>query len=194
MRTMRTLQLDSGCAACAMSRRGFLAAGCAACAAGLLGVPRVLRAAQENGKARIRIIYSLHAAKQPGPDWPNKDFDFGPVMERINNTLAKECPGYEFVSSLATGPEQAKQILEGDKSGAIDGYLVYQMNCWNRVVQTIADSGKPVLYADFQYGGSGGFLVYTAGFERWFRCLLPDGRFGPGGQVFRPGQKERVGD
>jgi hypothetical protein len=126
----------------------------------------VLRAAQENGKARIRIIYSLHAAKQPGPDWPNKDFDFGPVMERINNTLAKECPGYEFVSSLATGPEQAKQILEGDKSGAIDGYLVYQMNCWNRVVQTIADSGKPVLYADFQYGGSGGFLVYTAGFLR----------------------------
>ncbi|MGW8180497.1 MAG: hypothetical protein ACWGQW_17320, partial [bacterium] len=27
-------------------------------------------------------------------------------------------------------------------------------------------SGKPVLYADFQYGGSGGFLVYTAGFLR----------------------------
>ena len=40
------------------------------------------------------------------------------------------------------------------------------MNCWNRVVQTIATSGKPVLYADFQFGGSGGFLVYTAGFLR----------------------------
>jgi hypothetical protein len=53
-----------------------------------------------------------------------------------------------------------------DKSAAIDGYLVYQMNCWNRVVQTIAASGKPVLYADFKYGGSGGFLVYTAGFLR----------------------------
>ena len=49
---------------------------------------------------------------------------------------------------------------------AIDGYLVYQMNCWNRVVQTMATSGKPVLYADFQYGGSGGFLVYTAAFLR----------------------------
>jgi len=33
------------------------------------------------------------------------------------------------------------------------------MNCWNRVVQTLATSGKPVLYADFQFGGSGGFLV-----------------------------------
>ena len=67
---------------------------------------------------------------------------------------------------MATGPEQAKKILDEDKSAGIDGYLVYQMNCWNRVVQTIATSGKPMLYADFQYGGSGGFLVYTAGFLR----------------------------
>jgi hypothetical protein len=34
------------------------------------------------------------------------------------------------------------------------------------VVQTIATSGKPVLYADFQFGGSGGFLVYNAAFLR----------------------------
>ena len=59
---------------------------------------------------------------------------------------------------MATGPDQAKAILEQDKSASIDGYLVYQLNCWNRVVQTMATSGKPVLYADFQYGGSGGFL------------------------------------
>jgi len=87
-------------------------------------------------------------------------------MKRINTELAERCPGFEFVSSLANGPEQAKKILEEDKSADIDGYLVYQMNCWNRVVQTIATSGKPVLYADFQYAGSGGFLVYTAGFLR----------------------------
>ena len=73
----------------------------------------------------------------------------------------------EFVTALANGEEQAKKILEADgTAGGIDGYLVYQMNCWNRVVQTMATSGKPVLYADFQYGGSGGFLVYTAGFLR----------------------------
>jgi hypothetical protein len=70
------------------------------------------------------------------------------------------------VSSLAAGPEQAQKILDEDKSANIGGYLVYQMNAWNRVIQTIATSGKPVLYADFQYGGSGGFLVYTAGFLR----------------------------
>ncbi|MBN1562190.1 hypothetical protein JW998_18190 [candidate division KSB1 bacterium] len=47
-----------------------------------------------------------------------------------------------------------------------DIIIVYQMNCWNRVVQTIATSGKPVLYADLQFGGSGGLLVYTAAFLR----------------------------
>src|ERR1035437_870020 len=88
-------------------------------------------------------------------------------MERINTTLTRQCKAFEFVTSLANGEEQAKKLLEEDKAaGNIDGYLVYQMNCWNRVVQTIATSGKPVLYADFQFGGSGGFLTYTAAFLR----------------------------
>jgi len=124
------------------------------------------RPADKAPKTRIRIIYSLHAVVQPRPDWPNKGFDFGPVMKRINSALAKGCPELDFVSSMANGAGQAKKILEADKQAGIDGYLVYQMNCWNRVVQTIAASGKPVLYADFQYAGSGGFLVYTAGFLR----------------------------
>ena len=157
-------ELPVGCACCGINRRAFLA-GCAACA-GASVVPSVLAAAQGTGKVRIRIVYSLHAEKQPGPGWPNVGFDFGPVMEKINKVLARQCDGFEFVSSMAKGPEEAKKILEQDKAGAIDGYLVYQMNCWNRVVQTIATSGKPVLYADFQYGGSGGFLVYNAGFLR----------------------------
>jgi len=165
---MKRLQLLSGCACCQMSRRRFLEAGCAACAgaAGLLASRSRALAAQESDKVRIRIVYALHAVKQPGPDWPNVGFDFGPVMERINTELAKRCPGFEFVASMANGPEQAEKILDEDKSAAIDGYLVYQMNCWNRVVQTMAASGKPVLYADFQFAGSGGFLVYTSSFLR----------------------------
>ena len=87
-------------------------------------------------------------------------------MERINAGLAKQFPNFEFVSSLAAGAEQAQKILDDDKSANIDGYIVYQMNAWNQVVQTIAKSGKPVLYADFQYGGSGGFLVYMAEYLR----------------------------
>ncbi|MBI5818789.1 MAG: twin-arginine translocation signal domain-containing protein [Verrucomicrobia bacterium] len=162
---MQIYQHLTGCASCPMNRRQFLGAGCAAGA--LLAAPLPLWAAPEGGKMRIRIVYSLHAQEQNRPDWPNKGFNFTPVIDRINRTLAKECEGFEFVPTLATGPEDAQRILEVDKSvGGIGGYVVFQMNCWNRVVQTLATSGKPVLYADFQFGGSGGFLVYTAGLLR----------------------------
>jgi hypothetical protein len=134
--------------------------------AGLALAGRPAGAARPSSKARIRIIYALHADKQPGPDWPNVGFDFNPVMQRITAQLQQHCPDLEFVTSMANGPEQAKAIVEADKTEQVDGYLVYQMNCWNQVVQTVATTGKPVLYADFQYGGSGGFLVYTAAFLR----------------------------
>ncbi len=135
-------------------------------AAGALFAPRRVHAAQGAEKARIKIVYSLHAEVQPGPDWPNVGFDFRPVMERITNGLTQACPEYEISSAMATGQEEAEKILAGDASAGIDGYIVYQMNCWNKVVQSLATSGKPVLYADFQFAGSGGFLVYTAGFLR----------------------------
>jgi len=165
---MKSTARSLGCPGCAMSRRRFLATGCAACAgaAGVLASPRTARAAQAGGKPRIRVVYSLHAVTQPGPDWPNVGFDFAPVMERINAALTAGCPEFEFVTAMANGAEQAEKILKDDAAANIDGYVVYQLNCWNRVVQTMAASGKPVLYADFQFGGSGGFLVYTAGFLR----------------------------
>ena len=160
----------SRCPGCPLTRRTFLARGGAAAAAGalgLLGAPGLLGGADPKAITRIRIVYSLHGQKQPGPDWPNQGFDFGPVMQRLNTELPKRCKGFEFVPSLAKDEAEAKAILEADqKHGSIDGYLVYQMNCWNRVVQTFATSGKPVLYADFQFGGSGGFLVYNAAFLR----------------------------
>ncbi len=164
---MKKPTMLSGCACCDLNRRRFLAAGCAACA-GATGLLAVSASASQpaGAKARIRIVYCLHAEKQPRPDWPNIGFDFGPVMKRIHAELSQRCPAFEFVTSMATGPQEAAKILEADKSACIDGYLVYQLNCWNKVVQTIATSGKPVLYADFQYGGSGGFLVYTAAFLR----------------------------
>jgi hypothetical protein len=162
--------ISAGCAGCPMNRRNFLSRGTAAAAGALslLASPSPLFAAgKDPARTRIRIIYALHAPQQPGPDWPNKGFDFQPVMDRVGRELTKRCKGFDFVSSTATGAEQAQQILAADQSvGGVDGYLVYQMNCWNQVVQTIATSGKPVLYADFQFGGSGGFLVYNAAFLR----------------------------
>lgn len=150
-----------------MSRRRFLSR-CAACAGlvGLAGTSSWFCSRSGRGKLRIRIIYALHAGKQDRPDWPNIGFNFQPAMERINSELTARCPDFTFIPTTATGPEETQKILERDKAAPVDGYLVCQMNCWNRVVQTAATAGKPVLYADFQYGGSGGFLVYTAAFLR----------------------------
>jgi hypothetical protein len=159
-------EVPIGCAMHGISRRQFLTR-CAACAgaAAIAGAPAWLRAASGKGP-RIRIVYALHGPKQEVPDWPNKGFDFVPVMERTSAELSNRFKDFSFLPSMATGEEQALKILESDKSEDIDGYIVYQMNCWNRVAQTMVMSGKPVLYADFQYAGSGGFLVYTAGFLR----------------------------
>jgi len=167
---MRHDCVENGCCGCpvALTRRQFLATTAGAAAGALLPGPLAgeARVTGTAGKTRIRILYSLHAPRQAVPDWPNVGFDFVPVMDRINAALASACPGFEFVPTLATGEEQAKKILEADAGSTFDGYLVYQMNCWNRVVQTMASSGKPVLYADYQFAGSGGFLVYTAALLR----------------------------
>lgn len=169
---MKSASFPARCAGCPLNRRQFLTRGSAA-ALGVLGAwtaPAPLQAAAPQKDAppiRIRIVSALHAPVQPGADWPNQGFDFRPVMARVERELRRRCPGFEFVTAQANGPEPARQILEADRAaGNVDGYLVYQMNCWNQVVQTFAASGKPVLYADFQFGGSGGFLVYNAAFLR----------------------------
>jgi hypothetical protein len=148
-----------------LSRRRFIATASAG-ALGTLASTSLFQACSGAGKSRIRVIYALHAVVQPGPDWPNVGFDFQPVMDGITGTLAKSFPQWELATSMAKGPEEAQKILEADAAAPMDGYVVCQLNCWNRVVQTIAGSGKPTLYVDFQYGGSGGFLVYTADFLR----------------------------
>jgi L-fucose isomerase-like protein len=87
-------------------------------------------------------------------------------MKQMTSALTSGCPDIQFTATTATGPDQAQAILDRDNTSQIDGYIVMQMNCWNRVVQTLLSSGKPVLYADFLYAGSGGFLVYTAEYLR----------------------------
>ena len=152
-----------------VTRRNFISS-CSACATCMALAPlRFVNPSDSvvgGKKMRIRIIYSLHAPVQTQPDWPNIGFDFNPFMEKVNSALTKNFSEFEFIPSLATGPEEAEKIVAKDGPDLIDGYIVYQMNCWNQVVQTIAKTGKPVLYADFKYGGSGGFLAYNSSFLR----------------------------
>ena len=156
------------CSCCGQSRRAFLS-NCAKCigAAGVLSGIAIPTAFTTTGcshksQMKIRVVFALHAPVQPQPDWPNIGFDFNPVMEKIMNALAIGCPDIEFVQSMVSGAEGAEQLRDADLAeGNIDGYIVVQMNCWNQAVNQLVVSGKPVLYADFNYAGSGGFLVYT---------------------------------
>ncbi|HOJ34897.1 MAG TPA: hypothetical protein PKY35_08675 [Candidatus Hydrogenedentes bacterium] len=167
---MEKKAMQSVCSSCqTLSRRRFLATGCSACLAGasLLTAPKSVYAqARRDEFLRLRLIYVLHAEVQPIADWPNIGFDFRPVIEQIEKKLKHAFPKYEFLSSRASNEEQTAKILAEDASANIDGYIVFQMNAWNRVIQPVAATGKPVLYADFLYAGSGGFLVYSADLVR----------------------------
>lgn len=153
------------------SRRRFIAS-CAACGACLALAPlsfsnNLYIPGAGNKKLKIRILYSLSGPVHTSPRaWPNIGFNFTPEMECITNALVKHFRDFEFFPEMAAGPEDAEKILARDGNGSIDGYIVYQMELWNKVVQTIAKTGKPVLYADFAYGGSGGFQRYIAAFIR----------------------------
>jgi hypothetical protein len=151
-----------------LSRRAFLAKSGATGAAvlGAWTVPRPWGASAPADQLRIRMVYVLFGPQQPRPTWPHIGYDFVPIMNRFEAALAKQYPGFQFVTSMASTEEEARQILKEDQAANVDGYLVFQMNNWPRVVQTIATSGKPVLYVDFTYAGTGGFLTYNAALLR----------------------------
>lgn len=159
----------SGCACCT-TRRRFLAAGCGLCASAALLplVTRLATAATDTAtvRPRVRLVFACFTVKQERPTWPHIGYDFTADIERVTAALQQQCPGIEFVPALAHGPEDAKKLLAAGDADRIDGYLVYQMNNWVQVMQTIVASGKPTLIADFLYAGSGGFLVFTAGLRR----------------------------
>ena len=158
------------CSCCGHSRRAFLI-NCAKCigAAGAfsgLVIPTLLTTqsctSNKNGMI-VRVVFALHEPVQDRPDWPNIGFDFKPVMENMMNALTAGCPSIKFVHSMVNGEETVEKLKVADQlAGDIDGYLVVQLNCWNLSISQLCETGKPVLYADFPYGGSGGFLVYTA--------------------------------
>jgi hypothetical protein len=166
----------SGCGSC-ISRRRFLAAGCGTCAASAVYgfLPRRALAAEEARvpaaeasptRPRVRLIFACFALKQERPTWPHIGYDFAPEVERVTSALRQLCANVEFLPAVARSPDDAKKLLAAADADRIDGYVVYQMNNWVQVMQTVVASGKPTLVADFPFAGSGGFLVFTAGLRR----------------------------
>ncbi|HEK85644.1 MAG TPA: hypothetical protein ENO29_04750 [Candidatus Aminicenantes bacterium] len=117
-------------------------------------------------QVKVRLLFALHRLVQNQPDWPNVGFDFSMVIKKYTETLIKRLPSFDFLTATSSGPEETRRIIAKDLENGVDGYVVFQLNCWNQVIQPVVETGRPVIYVDFQFGGSGGFLVYTANYLR----------------------------
>ncbi|MCE5251989.1 hypothetical protein LLG96_17435 [bacterium] len=155
---------DHGSCACGLSRRTFLG-GCLSCAAGIsalssLGVPLLAFptefSAQSTEKARIRLIFAYPDPTKP--NWPNIGYDFKGRIQKVTQMLQEQCPAVEFLPvSVDTGTvETANKILAGDSE--VDGYIVYLVGClWGDMSETIAASGKPTIFVDDLFAGTGDY-------------------------------------
>jgi hypothetical protein len=158
---------------CCMSRRRFLATGCGACAAAAL--PAAFSWASEAApsvtspdRPRVRLVFACWAVVQDRPTWPHLGHDFAPDIERVSSGLKKLCPDVELLPTVLHTPEAAEKLLAADKAQGIDGYVVYHMNNWIKVMEPIVTSGRPTLVADFLFAGSGGFVTYTSQLRRQY--------------------------
>lgn len=160
--------LKIGNQVCELSRRQFLG-GCAACAAGLAGIsalttaiPASAQPPASDEKAKVRLVFT-HIPPQT-PTWPNIGYDYEGRKKELLEKLTKGCPGIEFLPATAQNADEAKKILEGDKE--VDGYLIYMVGIWTGAPQTIAASGRPTIFVDDLYGGSGEFLIAYSAAQR----------------------------
>ena len=152
---------------CPFSRRGFLS-GCAASAAfvafSALKSTSATAAAPSipAQKARIRLVFTHEPPENA--TWPNIGYDYQARKKLLTQNLRQGCPNIEFLPATAKNTDDAKNILESDVN--IDGYVVYMLGLWTGAPQVIAASGRPTVYVDDLYGGSGEFLSAYAAARR----------------------------
>jgi len=149
------------CGSC-VSRRRFLT-GCAACAAGAAGLSlpggRVARAAEgAGGRPKVRLVYTYLPSDRP--IWPNIGYDFEKRKKELTGRLVAACPEIDLSPVDIHNAAEAKKMLAEDKD--VDGYLVWMLGLWTGAPQVIAAAGKPTVFADDLYGGSGEFLIANA--------------------------------
>jgi len=177
MKSMHHVSM-AGCGPCGLSRRQFLA-GCAACAAAGSGqwavgsgqqaveIQHSAFSIQHSAKAKVRLLFTH--VPSTGPIWPNIGYDFERRKKELIEKLSQAAPNVELLPATAQNPEEAKKILDADpQAGApqADGYLVYMLGLWTGAPQVIGASGRPTIFVDDLYGGSGEFLIAYAAARR----------------------------
>lgn len=155
------------------TRREFLGS-CAACAAGAATLSTFGSSAWSaaaglstggNDQTKIRLIFAHPDPTQP--NWPNIGYDFAGQIRLLSRLFHDQCPDVEFlpVTVVSGKKEEALKILEGDPG--VDGYIVYLVGClWGEMSETIAASGKPTVFVDNLFAGSGEFLTSYARAKR----------------------------
>ncbi len=151
-----------------LNRREFIS-GCAACAAGLAGISLFeaesakAQAGESNSdKAKVRLVFTHRPPIEA--TWPNIGYNHEGRKRELTERLRQACPNIEFLPATAQNGKNAKKILEADKE--VDGYLVYMTGLWTEAPQVIAASGRPTVFVDDLYGGSGEFLQAYAAARR----------------------------
>ena len=114
------------------------------------------------GKAKVRLIFTH--IKPDTATWPNIGYDYEGRKKELTKKLRQGCPQIDFFPATAHNKEEANKILEADKE--VDGYLIYMIGIWTGAPQTIAASGRPTIFVDDLYGGSGEFLIAYADSKR----------------------------
>jgi len=170
---------NSGSGRCGLSRREFLG-GCAGCTAALglvslLGAEALPQEPPKAGKARVRLVFTHISPDRP--TWPNIGYDYQRRKQQLSRILQQGCPEIEFVPTTIQNAAQAKKLLEQDKD--IDGYMVYMVGIWTGAPQVIAASGRPTIFVDDLYAGSGEFLIAysTAKRQGWKVAGVSSSRF-----------------
>ena len=147
------------------SRREFLT-GCAACvtcaACPSLAMSPAQAAAGDGEKPKLRLVFTHIPPDKP--TWPYQGYDYEGRKKELTARLRQACPRVEFLPITANNTEDGKKILEADQE--VDGYLVYMLGIWCGAPQVIAASGRPTLFVDDLYAGSGEFLVQYAAARR----------------------------
>ncbi len=154
----------SVCGCRAVKRRDFLA-GCAACVAGASGLTALgsrTLAAEGTEKAKVRLVFTYIPSDRP--IWPNIGYDFETRKQQIIQGLTQGCPNVELLPATVHNSDEAKKMLEADPE--VDGYLVYMLGLWTGAPQAVGASGRPTVFVDDLYGGSGEFLIANAAARR----------------------------
>ena len=150
-----------------LDRRRFLA-GCAACAFGAFGTGGLMALAAKAAGAeavarpKVKLVFSYPSSESP--IWPNIGYDFDKRKKELTTMLTKYCHGLDLTPVTVMNADQADKLLQEDKKS--DGFLIYILGLWSGAPRVIGASGRPCIFADDLYGGSGEFLSNYAAARR----------------------------